>query len=253
MPMPDGGLVASFRQKVFGISALGQLLWTLDAPGWVLDWVPLGEQLLVSAVGEDAFIWEVDETGLTMATIPVAGQLLIQDEQLVVYGENGLHGAVPGTPLADLLCALPRRRLEEGDLIALGDGGFLLMHADSFDKRLLVLNTDGTVRWQRSLVRTLRGYEHHMLMVDGYSLLVSHRRVASSSELLVSGIDLERGLLVRLFATEGWAPRPGEGWAYPIGHGYILLNIGSGAGLGRLVALDIQMALEVAVRVKAAP
>ena len=253
MPMPNGGLVASFRQKVFGISALGRLLWTLDAPGWVLDWVPLGEQLLVSAAGEDASVWEVDETGMSLATLPVAGQLLTQEEQLLVYGENGLYGAVPDTPLADLLCALPGRRLDEGDLIALGDGGFLLMHADSFDKRLLVLNRDGTVRWQRSLLRTLWGYEHYMLMVDGYPLLVSHRRVASSSELLVSGIDLEREVLVRLFATEGWNPRPGEGWAYPIGHGHILLNIGSGAGLGRLVALDIQMALEAAIRAKAAP
>jgi len=252
MPMPNGGVVASFRQKLFGISALGRLLWTFDAPGSVLDWVRLGERLIVSTAGEDASVWDVDETGMYMATIPVAGQLLIQDERLVVYGENGVSGVATGLPLADLLCALPKRRLEDGDLIALADGGLLLMHADSFDQRLLALNGDGTVRWQRSLVRVLRGYEHHTLMVDGYPLLVSHRRVASSSELLVSGIDLERGALVRLFATEGWTPRTGEGWAYPIGQGLVLLNIGSGTGHGRLVALDINMALESATRAKAA-
>ena len=53
-----------------------------------------------------------------------------------------------------------------------------------------------------------------------------------------------RGVLVRLFAVRGWIPRPGESWAYALGDGRILLNIRSGTGAGKLVALDARLAGE---------
>ena len=248
VPLPNGGVVASFRQRIFGVSALGRLLWTHDSPGLLLDWVLLGGRVLVSTTGEDASVWEVDETGMSMAAVPVSGQVIIRDDQLVVFGDDGLYSAGPDTSLADLLYALPKRRLEQGDLVALSDGGFLLVHTDSSDRRLITLNRDGTLRWQRSVARTLRSSEYHLLMVDGYPLVVSHRRSASSSELSIFGVDLDRAMLVRLFAAEGWTPRPGDSWAYPIGDNCVLLNIGSGTGRGRLVALDIRLALESVTR-----
>jgi outer membrane protein assembly factor BamB len=248
MPLPKGGVVASFRKTIHGVSALGRVLWTFDAPGPVLDWVRLGDQLIVSTTGEDAGLWEVDETGMSVAAIPVSGQMLALDGRLVVYGGDGLYWAGPERSHVELLHALPKRRLEQGDLVALADGGFLLTHVDRFDRRLIALNGDGTLRWQRSLSRTLRGNEYHLLMVDGFPLLVSQGRAASSGELLVLGVDLERGMLVRLFATEGWTSRPGDRWAYEMGSSRVLLKIGSGTGQGRLVALDIPLALESVTR-----
>jgi hypothetical protein len=121
------------------------------------------------------------------------------------------------------------------------------LHADPSDKRLIALGSDGMPRWQRSVARNLRGNEYHLLVVGNLPLLVSHRRSASSA-LSVLGIDLDRSMLVRLFAVEGWTPRPGEGWAYAIGDNRILLNIGSGTGEGRLVALDTRVALEAVTR-----
>ena len=252
VPLPNGGVVASFREKIFGISSSGRLLWTLDAPGRVLDWVRLGERLIVSTTGEDASAWEVDETGVRMAAMPIGGQMIIRDDRLVVYSEDGLYWAGSDASVADLLYPLPKQRLEQGDLVALADGGFLLKHADFFDTRLIALNGDGTLRWQRSVARTLRGNEHHLLMVDGYPLLASHRRSASPSELYIFGIDFDRGRLVRLFATEGWTLRPGDVWAYAVGPNRVLLNIGSGTGRGRLAALDIEVALESVTRATSA-
>ena len=252
MPLPDGGVVASFRQKVFGLSAQGRLLWTFDALGRVLDWERFGERLVVSTIGEDATVWEIDGAGVSMAEMPVGGQVISRDGRLVVYGKDGVYHADPDMPAADLLYALPNRRLEQGNLVALADGGFLLLHADTFDERLIALDDDGTLRWQRSVARTLRGNEHHLLTVDGQALLVSQRRSASSSELSVLGIDLERGMLMRLFATEGWTPRPGDIWAYPMGSSRVFLNIGSGTGQGRLVALDVEAALESVTRAASA-
>ncbi len=248
MPLPNGGVVVSLRQKIFGFSALGRLLWTFDAPGRVLDWEVLGDRLIVLITGEDASVWEVDETGMSMAAVPVSGQVIVQGTRLVVYGKDGVYGLDPDMPLADLLYALPERRLGQRDLIALADGGFLLLHADSSDRRLIALGGDGTLRWQRSVARSLRGNEYHLLMGDDYPLLVSHRRSLSSSDLSIYGIDPDRGTLVRLFAAEGWPPRPGDSWAYAIGDNRILLNIGSGAGKGRLAALNIRMALESVTR-----
>ena len=53
-PLPNGGVVASFRQEMFGISASGRLLWTHDSPTQVLDWVLFGDRLIFSTTGEDA-------------------------------------------------------------------------------------------------------------------------------------------------------------------------------------------------------
>ena len=216
-PLPNGGVVASFRQKMFGISASGRLLWTYDSPAQVLDWVLLGDRLIFSTTGEDASVWEADETGLSAWAMPKSGQLVVVDDQLVVYSEDGVYRPSGDRLSADLLYTLPKRRLEQGDLVALADGGWLLIHADSFDKRLIALNGDGMLRWQRSVVRHFRGNEHHLLVVDGRPLIVSHRRAAADSELSVFGIDMDRGALVRLFAARGWTPRPGDIWAYAIG------------------------------------
>ena len=243
-PLPNGGVVASFRQKMFGISASGRLLWTFDSPAQVLDWVRLGDRLIFSTTGEDASVWEVDETGLSVWAMPTSGQLIVHDDRLVVYSEHGVYQPSADAISTDLLYALPAGRLKQGELIALGDGGLLLLHIDSFDKRLIALNSDGTLRWQRSVARSFGRNEHHLLMVDGRPLIVSHRRSAAGGELSVLGIDMDRGALVRLFAARGWTPRPGDIWAYAIGDGRILLNIGSRTGSGRLVGLNTRMALE---------
>jgi len=247
IPLPNGGVVASFGESILGISALGQLLWTHDIPGWRPNWEALGDQLFVSMTGEDAAVWEVDEAGLSVAAMPVGGQLITRDGQLVVFGEDGVYLADPDTHLVDLLYGLPTRRLEPGGLVAFPDGGFLLLHADAFDVRLVALEGDGTLRWQRSVARTLRGNELHLLMVDGYALLASQCRSAFLGELSIFGIDMDRGRLVRLFESEGWSPRLQDGWVYPVGDDCALLNIGSGTGGGRLVALDIRDALESAI------
>jgi outer membrane protein assembly factor BamB len=248
MPLPNGGVAVSLRERIFGISARGRLLWTFDAPGPVLDWVLLGGRLIASTTGEDESVWEVDETGMSMAAVPVSGQMIIRGTRLVVYGRDGVYGEGPDKTLTDPLLALPERCLEQGDLVALADGGFLLLHADSADKRLIALDGDGTLRWERSVTRPLRGNQYHLLMVDDYPLLVSHRRSLSSGDLSIFGIEPDRGTLVRLLAAEGWPPRPGDSWAYAIGDSRILLNIGSGAGKGRLVALDTRSALEAVTR-----
>jgi len=243
-PLPAGGVVASFRQEMVGISASGRLLWTSDTPSQVLDWIPFGDRLLFSTTGENASIWEVDETGVSAWAMPDGGQLSVHDDQLVVYGEDGVYRTGPNMPSAELLYALPKGRPEEGDLVTLTEGGLLLIHADAFDKRLIVLDGNGRVRWQRSIARALRENEYHLLMVEGRPLILSHGRSPAASELSVLGIELNRGVLVRLFAVRGWIPRPGESWAYALGDGRILLNIRSGSGAGRLVALDARLAGE---------
>jgi outer membrane protein assembly factor BamB len=229
---------------MFGVSVSGRLLWTHDTPAPILDWVRSGDRLIFSTTGEDASAWEVDETGLSVWVMPKSGQLIAHDDQFVVHSEDGVYRLGADRSSANLLYALPKGRLEQGDLVALADGGLLLIHADFFDRRLIVLNGDGRLRWQRSVARSLRGTEYHVLVVDGHPFIASHGRFASASELSVFGIDRNHGVLVRLFAVRGWTPRPRESWAYAIGDDRILLNIGSGTGSGRLVALNTRKALE---------
>jgi hypothetical protein len=43
-----------------------------------------------------------------------------------------------------------------GDAVALPDGGLLAAHVDQADARLIALNADGSLRWQRSYLPAIR-------------------------------------------------------------------------------------------------
>jgi hypothetical protein len=126
-------------------------------------------------------------------------------------------------------------------MVALPDGGLLVAHRDGRDSRLIALNDDGTVRWERSYSGVLTG-QQRLLLLDGRPFLVSQTGTSSSSaEISVLAIDLNDAELVRIFSGGTRNAKPGHTSAFAIDDERILINIGG----SRLVMLNTRLASEV--------
>jgi murein DD-endopeptidase MepM/ murein hydrolase activator NlpD len=240
MPLPGGGVVASFRQKTFALSAVGTLLWERDALARPFDWALAGEQLIFSTAGDEAALCMADASGLTAWPVSLYGHLAVADGRIWVYGEEGVHRLAPETLSTELVYALPLGLLQWGDMVPLPDGGVLLTHSDAFDRRLIVLDGDGALRWERSYASFVQGYEQRLLVLDGQPYFVSQYRTGSFNEATVYAVDMDRAALTRIFAAGSRNPSPNDTWAHAIGAERLLINAGS----GRIIALDTRLALE---------
>jgi hypothetical protein len=239
MPLPGGGVAASFRQQLYGISSAGVVLWELDAGVRVFDWILGDDQLIFSMLGEDDSTWTVGAGEPKALAAQISGHLAIVGDQVWVYGEDGIYRLNPETRSSELLYALPRATLRLGDMVALPDGGVLVVHVDPFDKRLIALNAEGTLRWQLSFSHFAR-YQQKLLVLNGRAYLVSYNSSHSLSEVSIYAIDLNSAKLIRIFTGGSRYPLPGETWAFPVGENSLLINI---AG-GNMAVLDLRTAIE---------
>jgi hypothetical protein len=248
MPLPGGGVAVSSRKGMIGLSAAGELLWEHDSSVKAFDWLLHEDRLIFSTIGEEVSLWTADGSEPVALPTPGAGYLVRVKDQIWVYGDQGIYRLDPETFSADLLYALPEGRLEQGSMAALPGGGVLLIHADAHDKRLIALNADGTLGWQRLYGRSAHGHEHRLVVLDGRPFLVSHQRAAASNKVAVSLVDVDRARLTQLFVTTGRNPRPDDTWVSATTDGRLLLSVGSGLGGGSIVALDVQSALEAVLQ-----
>lgn len=240
MPLPDGGVMVSSGRKIFGVSPAGVLLWEHDSSARVFDWALADDRLIFATSGEDGSIWTADESGPMAWQTPITGRPVVVGDQILVYAEDGIYRLNSEALSAELLYALPRGYLERGDIVALSDGGVLVTHKDPFDQRLIALNADGALRWQRSYSNMMQGRQQRLLVLDSRAYLVSQRHNTSSSEVSIFVIDINSAALTRIFTSGSRIPMLKDTWAFAIGDDRILANIGGGS----MVALDTRLAIE---------
>ncbi len=238
LPLPGGGVVASSRRQLVGISPAGQLLWQQDATGRVFDWTLAEDLLIVSAEGRNGVLWTIGQAGPIAQVAHVGGRPVIVGDQVWVYAADGIYQLHPETLSAELLYALPYGSLWLGDMVALPGGGVLVAHTDRFDKRLIALDGDGGVRWQRSFADFIRG-QPSLLVLDGSAYLASLDATGSFSEVSIFAVDLNSAELTRIFTGGSRNPLPQDTWAFPSGDHRILINIGGSS----MALLDPQAAL----------
>jgi outer membrane protein assembly factor BamB len=240
MPLPDGGLAASFRRQMFGVAPTGEVLWRHETDGQVFDWALAGDRLIFSTEGVDGSTWMIDQGQPVTLAPGKNGRPVFVGNQVWLYDDDGIYRLHLEPPSVDLLYALPRGSPMLGDMVPLPDGGVLVAHTDRFDKRLIALNPDGTVRWQRSFSDVTRGLQS-LLVLDDRVYLVSLDSFASSNRISIFAIDFNDAQLTHIFDGGSRSPWQGDSWALAIGDGRILISIG-GSGLA---ALDAQAAMEI--------
>jgi hypothetical protein len=244
MPLQDGGVAVSFQQQMFGVSPGGVKLWAVDTVSRVFDWVATDGRLIVSTAGSDGTIWTIDEAGPRLTEAGIGGHLAATDEHVWAYDEDGIYWLDLESLAAEMLYPLPLGFLRFGDIVALPDGGVLVAHTDVFDRRLIALDAEGTLRWQRSVSDIIRG-QQRLMVRDGRAYLVSRHDIHSSSEVAVFAIDLNSAELIRIFRG-GTRTRlsGGDPWVFAVGDDSILVNLGGGS----IVKLDAGVAIEAVLQ-----
>ena len=161
----------------------------------------------------------------------MSGRLAVAGDQVFVYNENGVYRINPQTLGADRLVPLDGYTFELGDPLALPDGGLLVPHRGS-NRRLIALDADGSLRWDRSIVTLSQalprlftaGDRVYALTIEGDVLLVDP--ASGEAHLIFDG-----GVGARLDA---------EVAAFGIAEGKLLLDIRG----GKMIALDSLQAIE---------
>jgi len=189
----------------------------------------------------DGSTWMIDQGQPVVLAQGKNGRPVFVGDQVWLYDDDGIYRLQLEPPSVDLMYTLPRGSPMLGDMVPLPDGGGVLVaHTDRSDKRLIALNTDGTVRWQRSFSDITRGLQR-LLVLDGRVYLVSHDSFALSNRISIFAIDLNGAELTHIFDGGSRSPWQGDSWALAIGDHRLLISIG-GSGMA---ALDAQAAMEV--------
>jgi len=224
LPLPGGGVLLLVRQWLIAISDEGTELWRAELPARPFRWATTPGLLAITTDNETAGLWTIDQDGLTPWQTP-GGLPAINNGNVWVYTASGLYQLNQQTGAADWLLSLSAGFLHDGAITALPDGGVLLVHTDLFDRRLIALSGDGSLRWERSL-REIGAGDVALVVNNGRVYLLT-QTANNTSAVTIFAVDLEGPHLERLFVGGSRTPRPAETWVAP-GEDWLLVNIGGG-------------------------
>jgi outer membrane protein assembly factor BamB len=131
------------------------------------------------------------------------------------------------------------------DAVALPDGGLLLAHVDPADARLIALDAEGTVRWQRSYVPAIRSQsvaqaKPRLVTTGSRVYLLLQNTLSTSSIADIFSVGLDDGALVRIFTGGTRNLAHADAWALAVDGGLVLVNYGD----SNVVALNVRSALK---------
>ena len=229
LPLPGGGLIVALRQQLLAFDEAGESIWTVEQAGRPFDWQLQDDQLILTLTGGSAAVWLVDAQGARpLAGLPQelsAGYLLVTNVRVWLHGRDGLYQLDLTQETARLHLPLPAGSLVNGSSLILPDGGLLLAHPDVRDRRLIALDSDGQLRWERSYASI--GGVVRLTAVQNAIYLIAAETVGSLGSLTVDQLNPEQPRLTRQFAGGTRAPMPSENWHWA-GNSQLLLNIGGG-------------------------
>lgn len=239
VPLPGGGVAYAARGHMIGLSATGAILWRRPFEAQIMDWQMVGDQVVLSAPGPGPSLWALTADGPDPWAADASGPLARAGDQLYAYTGSGIFRLDPANRSAALVYPLPDGLISQGDILALPDGGLLVAHMDAGGRRLLALNADGTLRWERAYAELLAGRPHLFLAGERpYLLSEQNDNGWGLSTLYV--INSDDAALTLIFSGGTRQPISGRTWAHASGPNQILLNIGGGS----VVSLDPQAALQ---------
>jgi hypothetical protein len=226
LPLPNGGVLAAARQQFFAFDTEGTPLWSRTNVGVVADWTATDDALFITTTDGEHALWQVDGTGLVAWQGVTGGQVIAAASNLWLYTRDALYRLDAAAHTAQLVHNLPPGLLSLSDALPLSDGGLLLAHADTFDRRLLAFNPDGSLRWERSYEGLVAGAIHWQ-QVGAEIYLVAQDDQSSASTLYVYALNLADATLTHRFTGGTRSPQPNATWIIPTTTG-LIINIGGG-------------------------
>jgi len=224
---------------MWAVSESGEILWEALGTPLMYDWIFAGDTLVYSDDHDPPAIWQVEQGVLTKIADGIGGRLVVSGEQVYVYGPRGIYRLDLNGGEVNMVSSLPRALPDLGDIKGIGDGSILLVHPELVDTRVILLDPDGTVRWEYSIKEQLPGTPSLLEVGDAYYLVLMESGDRFSSRLSLVSIDLASGHLTRLFSggVRGLLLR--NSWAEGVRSDLILVNLEQ-----RLLAINPETALE---------
>jgi hypothetical protein len=231
--LPGFGVVVSIRENLFVVAADGRLLWRQNVRGRPFAWATANDQIILTTSGSNHATWLISSGHPPLRIASLTGYPVPMGEEIWLYAETGVYRLNPARATPELLYGLPPALLLQSHFTALPDGGVLLAHADRFDRRLIALNQDGSMRWQRSY-HSLAVNELQLMTLNGQIYLVTSGGSSPILNLSIYALDLTTAELTHIFTGGTRTAVPGSTWAAAAGNGQILINLGG----GHMLALD---------------
>jgi murein DD-endopeptidase MepM/ murein hydrolase activator NlpD len=239
MPLSRGGVAVSIGEELFGLSAAGDLLWQHKLGARVVEWAADDARLVFTTARPGEEVWAVDAAGPHRLATGVGGRPVIAGEDLFLYTASGVYRLDVARGAAELIYPLPAAYLPLGDMVALPDGELMVAQTDRQDRRLIVLQPDGVVRWERSVAGIHAG-RPRLVLVEGRPYVLFEKDGTYAGDIALMAIDTDHKELIRILDGGTRYPRPQETWAFPLGEDQLVLNL---AG-GHLLVLDVAAAEE---------
>ena len=233
MPLPGSGVVIHNEERLLGVDRDGKRLWLIHNVASPFDWTLNGDRLIFTTAAEQPAVYALDRTGRLTLGARVGGRPAASGDRVFVYNPNGIYQIDPGTTTARLLKPLDPSVFEIGHIAALPDGGVVVSHRGEFARRLIALNADGTLRWERAIADL--GTVMPRLATNGDRLYA----IAQDGDVL--SIDPVDGAAQRVFDGGSAIGLGGSPWAVFTPDGRLLFDFRG----GNIVALDPGAAIEV--------
>ena len=151
MPLPDGGVLVSYKDTLSAFSPQGDLHWEEDHDSYLVAWALAEDALLFTTSNKETPLMSADTQGLSIWEENLPGIPLVAGDQAWLYAEDGLYHLDLAARAARRVYDLPTALLRRSTAIPLSDGGVLLLHTDTADRRLLAFDMDGTLLWEFSV------------------------------------------------------------------------------------------------------
>ncbi|GAB4577638.1 MAG: hypothetical protein Fur0022_03690 [Anaerolineales bacterium] len=227
MPLPGGGVVMATRQITVAFSPEGAMLWEEDGLQTIFGWELGAEAVLFSTGGETPAVWLATEEGVEVLAEGTGGALAWSREGVFVYGADGVYRLEAGT--VERIYALSDAVQLARSLVALPEGGVLIAHADRADRRLVGLDAEGGVLWERS-VEGVGANPRFVLAGAEVFMLLEEEEVAGVVNLY--RVNMEDGSLTHLFRGGTRTAVRGSTWIAALNPAQILVQIGGGHIIG---------------------
>jgi murein DD-endopeptidase MepM/ murein hydrolase activator NlpD len=232
LPLVGGGLLIAVNDRLWAVSSEGLMLWETEAVGGSIPWARLDDGLLLSVAGANGFMGTADAAGLdiweTAEDWPENSIPVTAGSRIWLYNREGLYQLSLESGTAELHYTLPRGLASLGDVVGLPDGGLLLAHADTADRRLLAFNSDGSLRWERSYESFISG-SVRLVEQNGRVYLMNDE----NNTVTLYAVDLNNAVLNQIFIGGTRSDNLGDSWV-ETAEDYLIISI---AG-GNMVALD---------------
>ncbi len=230
LPLPGGGVAVQQADQLIGLSPTADRLWAVPLSGAIFDYVVERDRILLTTTGDQAALYALEAGQLTQLA-EISGKIALSRERVFVYNPTGLYRLNAGA--VELVRPLDDARFTDGQVVTADDGTLLVAHRGYSDRRLIALNADGSLRWERSVQGLGRSLPQ--LVKLGRQVYA----VTSTGDVLL--IDLATGESRRVFDGGGLTFLSGQLWAQVLPNGRLAFDFRG----GRLIVLDPRAALPV--------